>query len=1150
MTILLIFCKAGAKENIELVFIIDSATSMSDNIYYVRNNIYDITNNIGGIGNFQLSLYTFNENIYEIGRGLQPSELYNAVSSLNTSGTGHNGLDAINYVIDNYNFNESSKRYIVLIGDSKISSQSNLSDSEVVGKLKNNRIILYTIGEEENDIKNQFSSMSEETGGEWTNINSYNYDILTRIKESAEQSPLIIATDLFEDCKYVTNELIPHSAFEVSDPNNDTLEVKWYINAETQPRGDTRVTNTIIPKKLSIGAIDVSMLDEGWHILKVVASDSTNIDSISKQFYVDRTKPQIDSRLHMSTANSLNIGIYGTDNNALSNKPYRFTLGDRSSGWIKDSSFTFSDLSSYTKYDVELEARDKSGNTSVISEKFKTRAEIPGIKSIVSKEYTATINIEDNNPSGIKYKIYIKESKVISYEQLMRGEPNYIKYYVNQEGYILKDNIELFRRESENYTFDEIRPEGDRYIDVLGSEEDNYIDLLRVAAFKQMSEEWINIEDKKIEVKGLSPLKKYEIYIYAGRHNDSEYYKKKFVTQGAAPQLSFEISQRSNEVSWISNNNTNIIGYKLKINDSQEISLDSNQNSYIHSGLVPESFYTYQIAIQTSDGIGDYGPKMTIKTLPEAPDTPTIPEYSLDANSVYLYWADVIGADYYEIKKDDQVLKVNSNSFLFQDLELDTIYKFQVRATNEGGSSQWTSALNVTTLPKAPEVPIIGVESKSNTYINLYWNTIEEADGYEVKIDGIITRVGLNNQYRHAELKSSTKYNYQIRSFNRRGYSEWSSNLEVETNPNIPAVPTNIVAVSTQNSINITWSKMNYVDFYEIEIDDGSIRRVNTECYEYNSLEVDGIHTFRIRAANITGKSKWSSIVKGDLINEEAKEYSATNIIALVTEDTITLSWDSVDADMRYTIEVDGTTIDLNNTTNYEHRGLNPNEFHTYNIYVIDKEGNKNTCANLALSTLPNPPNAPEGLRGDAFINSIELRWDGIEGATAYDIEIDGDTVVTTNDIKYENTGLESGSSHTYRLRAKNITGVTGWSPSFTLATLNPAYTVDITEDETFTFTIVGQNVQDFQGSYLNFTYDASQVEIEDLYEGTLIEDVLKDGVIDKTKLAVEGTAGKLKIRFNESIVPGTSWSGEIMTIRFKAKTTGTTNINLVVEEE
>ena len=83
----------------------------------------------------------------------------------------------------------------------------------------------------------------------------------------------------------------------------------------------------------------------------------------------------------------------------------------------------------------------------------------------------------------------------------------------------------------------------------------------------------------------------------------------------------------------------------------------------------------------------------------------------------------------------------------------------------------------------------------------------------------------------------------------------------------------------------------------------------------------------------------------------------------------------------------------------------------------------------------PTVPATPTGLLAAAESTSeIKISWDSATDATAYDLEVDGE-VITNVTSPYSHTGLKEGSSHNYKVRAKNQAGKSAWSNLVTATT-------------------------------------------------------------------------------------------------------------------
>ncbi|MFD2334492.1 glycoside hydrolase family 9 protein [Cohnella sp. GCM10020058] len=76
-------------------------------------------------------------------------------------------------------------------------------------------------------------------------------------------------------------------------------------------------------------------------------------------------------------------------------------------------------------------------------------------------------------------------------------------------------------------------------------------------------------------------------------------------------------------------------------------------------------------------------------------------------------------------------------------------------------------------------------------------------------------------------------------------------------------------------------------------------------------------------------------------------------------------------------------------------------------------------------------PQTPTGLTATAAesTTAIQLNWSRSPGATSYDVELDGVVRENVKTLFITHDGLQPGTEHSYRVRAKNAIGASAWSP-------------------------------------------------------------------------------------------------------------------------
>ncbi|WP_157950101.1 fibronectin type III domain-containing protein [Vallitalea okinawensis] len=305
--------------------------------------------------------------------------------------------------------------------------------------------------------------------------------------------------------------------------------------------------------------------------------------------------------------------------------------------------------------------------------------------------------------------------------------------------------------------------------------------------------------------------------------------------------------------------------------------------------------------------------------------------------------------------------------------------------------------------------------------IYIKWNSIEGATGYELKMDGESTILDENQlDYTDSSLEAGTTHTYQIRPLSEYGLvGKWSEEYIIET---LPDVPKNIQASSTKSTITLDWDTVNGADSYDVEVF-GIPMEANTNSYTDEGLTANTQYTYRVRAKNSSGTGKWSETVAYSTLPD-----SSSGIWADPQTEEILVSWESVAGATLYELEVDSLLVEVNDSTSYLHQQLETNTLHTYRIRAINSYGNGPWTEYINVYTLLETPHSIQinEINSEDELN-YEINWAVIEGATSYEIKIDGQVNSTTSStVVHEN--IDSNSQHTYQIRAMNDDTQSNWS--------------------------------------------------------------------------------------------------------------------------
>lgn len=381
--------------------------------------------------------------------------------------------------------------------------------------------------------------------------------------------------------------------------------------------------------------------------------------------------------------------------------------------------------------------------------------------------------------------------------------------------------------------------------------------------------------------------------------------------------------------------------------------------------------------------------------------------------SIALSWKPLSYAKDYEIKVDGVIVdRVNLPGYVVKGLVPGTQHEIRIRAINNSVSDIWSEPVTVITLIGKPsEWNFETTEDK----IELSWPDVEGAHFYDVEVNGVTFNNGDNTTFIHSDLTSGTQHVYRIRARSLILTGEWTDEIKRWT---LPCQVGNLTANATETEIALEWDAVTGATAYDIEIN-GTI----FECVSSRYLDVDLIpgteHKYRVRAKNSSGSGKWSEeLIKRTVVG------AISNAKFSATETEVSIGWDPVLGATGYDMYVDGTLIE-SVANPYNHINLFAGTLHSYRVRAKNEHASGKWSEEYTRWTLPG---IPANVRGTAAGNSITIEWDEVMGASGYDIEILGTAVDCGDNIKYTHNGLRPNTQQTYRVRAKNSSGVGKWS--------------------------------------------------------------------------------------------------------------------------
>jgi hypothetical protein len=377
-------------------------------------------------------------------------------------------------------------------------------------------------------------------------------------------------------------------------------------------------------------------------------------------------------------------------------------------------------------------------------------------------------------------------------------------------------------------------------------------------------------------------------------------------------------------------------GYDIEVDGT--VSYNDNKTEFVHENLGKNEEHTYRVRARNGNVAGEWTGEIRKSTLLAAPANLKV---TISGNEVKIEWDMVVGADGYGLEIDGTEIKLDANTEYTQTvLDSGVKHTYRVRAYKGSEAGEWSDTSTKTT--KIGKPAKVEVTTTSSISIDISWNKVEEASGYDLMVDGKIIENVVTNAYSHTDLAPNTMHTYMVRARDNENIGEWTNKISAFTNV---AVPAGIAAISKSNSIIITWDEVDGAESYEI-MADGKVIGTNTKTiYEHTELLPNTQHSYRVRAKNANGVSDWSTELiqitgpnvpvnfKVDVtINEATLTWQATTSGAINIETT-------TPGAISFEIEADGEIISNITELTYKITGLEPNSVHEYRVRSVSTDG-------------------------------------------------------------------------------------------------------------------------------------------------------------------------------------------------------------------
>ena len=305
---------------------------------------------------------------------------------------------------------------------------------------------------------------------------------------------------------------------------------------------------------------------------------------------------------------------------------------------------------------------------------------------------------------------------------------------------------------------------------------------------------------------------------------------------------------------------------------------------------------------------------------------------------------------------------------------------------------------------------------------------------YEVSKDDGMTweDAGSTTEHTFEGLINDKVYSFQVRAINSFVKGTASDTVtatpKADEVPSVPVAPTDLNATPGDSEVTLTWTAVTEdVTGYEVfcSKDNQWVSAGTETSYTFSELENNTEYTFKVRAVN------------NDLTGAESDEVTATpkaavtvpaapeNLVAAPGDTQVVVSWDEVEGATSYEVCVDdGEWEAVENNTSHTFTQLTNDTEYTFKVRAVNEAGEGAEASIKATPTAEEPPapavpEAPADVTAIAEDSQITLSWTEVEGATGYQVCIDGGEWETAeSNTSHTFTGLNNDQTYTLKVRA------------------------------------------------------------------------------------------------------------------------------------
>jgi len=446
----------------------------------------------------------------------------------------------------------------------------------------------------------------------------------------------------------------------------------------------------------------------------------------------------------------------------------------------------------------------------------------------------------------------------------------------------------------------------------------------------------------------------------------------------------------------------------------------------------------------------------------------------LEQDSMFLMRGTADGAMAYHVFSDANYFTLEELETAEHDLPLDHIYTASdtIPATHHSkGMQTWTCSRCGGALEE--ETPMLKLEKASGLTatadvngIALSWSAVTGADAYEVLVREsgdsgwqILSAGTTANACIHTSAENGVKYEYCVRAIAKNNEKIVNRAANSDLASFMLTLPLEAVTASVNGStVHVSWTPAIGASDYEVQ------RKLNSEEWQTvtpsisigeSSVDFEettlasGFYRYRVRIVWSGQELTWRSAYceSDQILLVQAPE----RVTASKTDTGTKVSWTPVSGAQGYQIQrsdnggawatIDPSVSSANGEFTFEETNLSSGTVYRYRVRTAWQNGNALSYSDYRKSGDVLVLHAPKSVSLTRTSTGFTVSFSAVTGATGYQIQrkVDGGSWKNLSvsfsekdgNLTFENTGLASGSTYQYRVRAKAGSGDTAVYSSY-----------------------------------------------------------------------------------------------------------------------